>query len=386
MIDVKVVIGANFGDEGKGLMTDYFCHQSTSQNKKCIVVLSNGGAQRGHTVDTIDGKTHTFHHFGSGTFSGADTYCSQFFILNPMTFRKEFEDLASLGCTPKCFVDFRCMWSTPFDMLVNQIVEQTREDKKHGSCGMGIWETKCRYEKSPMLLNIKQFNNLNYEEKRNTLVSLRDNYFINRLNECGVKSVPSDWKDIFYSEFLLKNFIDDIKFFCENSINCTNDILKYYDTVVCENGQGLLLDQSLVSFYGNNLTPSNTGSLNSYNLVNKTFGDKDFSMELCYVSRSYMTRHGVGRFETECKKESINASMYDSNNVTNRFQDNLRYGELFIPGLIKRIDADSSICKDAKVSVAVTHMNECKLDISKLSKYNIYVSNDKIRDSVAVAE
>ena len=63
MKDIKIVIGANFGDEGKGLMTDYF-----SSNPNTIVVCSNGGAQRGHTVfESTTGTRHVFHHFGSGT-------------------------------------------------------------------------------------------------------------------------------------------------------------------------------------------------------------------------------------------------------------------------------------------------------------------------------
>ena len=60
---IKIVIGANFGDEGKGLITDFFSYCLPT-----LVVMSNGGAQRGHTVDTADGKHHVFKHFGSGTF------------------------------------------------------------------------------------------------------------------------------------------------------------------------------------------------------------------------------------------------------------------------------------------------------------------------------
>ena len=55
MKDIKIVIGANFGDEGKGLMVDYF-----SQKPNSIVVCSNGGAQRGHTVTTPNGIRHIF--------------------------------------------------------------------------------------------------------------------------------------------------------------------------------------------------------------------------------------------------------------------------------------------------------------------------------------
>lgn len=46
---VKVVIGANFGDEGKGLMADYFCSK-LSKNGSVLNIRFNGGAQAGHTV------------------------------------------------------------------------------------------------------------------------------------------------------------------------------------------------------------------------------------------------------------------------------------------------------------------------------------------------
>ncbi len=79
MKDIKIVIGGSFGDEGKGLITNYF-----SQKKNSIVICSNGGAQRGHTVTSPDGIRHVFHHFGSGTFNGAATYLPEDFILNPI--------------------------------------------------------------------------------------------------------------------------------------------------------------------------------------------------------------------------------------------------------------------------------------------------------------
>ena len=96
MKDIKIVIGANWGDEGKGLMTDYF-----SQKPNTIVVCSNGGAQRGHTVVTLDSIRHVFRHFGSGTFNGASTYLSEDFICNPIIFRQEYEELKTLGIRQK---------------------------------------------------------------------------------------------------------------------------------------------------------------------------------------------------------------------------------------------------------------------------------------------
>ena len=144
MRNIKIVIGANFGDEGKGLMTDYFCHQAEQRNENCIVVLHNGGAQRGHTVTTPTGIKHIFHHFGSGTFCGADTYCSKDFILNPMIFSQEFDELKVLGYEPKVYIHPLCKITTPFDMILNQIIEEHRSGNRHGSCGVGIYETLLR--------------------------------------------------------------------------------------------------------------------------------------------------------------------------------------------------------------------------------------------------
>ena len=81
MKDVKIVIGANYGDEGKGLMTRHFVLDSKT---KPIVVFHNGTAQRGHTVDYNATHRHVFHHFGSGTGDGAPTYFAETFLIHPM--------------------------------------------------------------------------------------------------------------------------------------------------------------------------------------------------------------------------------------------------------------------------------------------------------------
>ena len=62
---IKAIIGANFGDEGKGLAINHF-----SREGKNLVVRHNGGAQSGHTVER-DGKKFVFHELSSGSFNGA---------------------------------------------------------------------------------------------------------------------------------------------------------------------------------------------------------------------------------------------------------------------------------------------------------------------------
>lgn len=381
MTDIKVVIGSNFGDEGKGLFVHKFAYDAKLQNKKCLVVMSNGGAQRGHTVDLSSGISHIFKHFGSGTFDGADTYYSSYFILNPMEFMKEYNDLVdNYKIFPKVYCCGACHFSTPFDMIVNQIVEEHRGENKHGSCGMGIWETVYRYsvDKSTATINIWNFLNLQTLQQNYAIKQLRDNYFIKRLKEHGINKIPDKWKEIYYSEDLINHYLADLaRMGSRISFQPKWDS---YDTIIFENGQGLLLDGDN-TFYGDNTTPSHTGCLNAYKIIkNNSNISSDSDIELCYVSRSYMTRHGAGKFLTECDKSLINPNMFDVHNLKNEFQGELRYGELNVEGLLERIKNDSKIFYmgdfNVKTSIGITHMNEHFLDLSKLNTDGKIYSSD----------
>lgn len=377
---IKVVIGANFGDEGKGLMTDYFCHQSTLRGEKSIVVLHNGGAQRGHTVVTPDGNRHVFHHFGSGTLVGADTYLSEEFVLNPMIFRQEWEELESMKAIPKVYVNHTCRVTTPFDMILNQIIEESRDNARHGSCGMGIHETMirdvCNYP-------IEMWFDSSDEAKRYYLKEIR-NYLSERLLDFGINKIPDNWKEIVNSDLLIENFISELNFMGRNISIRFDRFIEYYDCVAFENGQGLLLDQNNTAYYPH-LTPSNTGIKNSLEIIAEMSCKPD--IEVCYVTRTYLTRHGAGRLDGECDKQEINPDMQDLTNVPNPHQGTLRYAKLIEKSLEERILKDFEPARKygAKLSLAITHENEYDYVFSNTFKKNfdcIYYSDGETRESV----
>ena len=377
---VKVVIGANFGDEGKGLMTDYFCHQSTLRGEKSLVVLHNGGAQRGHTVVTPDGNRHVFHHFGSGTLVGADTYLSEEFVLNPMIFRQEWEELESMKAIPKVYVNHTCRVTTPFDMILNQIIEESRDNARHGSCGMGIHETMirdvCNYP-------IEMWFDSSDEAKRYYLKEIR-NYLSERLLDFGINKIPDNWKEIVNSNLLIENFISELNFMGRNISIRFDRFIEYYDCVAFENGQGLLLDQNNTAHYPH-LTPSNTGIKNSLKIIAEMRCKPD--IEVCYVTRTYLTRHGAGRLDGECDKQEINPDMQDLTNVPNPHQGTLRYAKLIEKSLEERILKDFEPARKygAKLSLAITHENEYDYVFSNTFKKNfdyIYYSDGETRESV----
>lgn len=377
---IKVVIGANFGDEGKGLMTDYFCHQSTLRGEKSLVVLHNGGAQRGHTVVTPDGNRHVFHHFGSGTLVGSDTYLSGDFILNPIVFRQEWEELEEMGIAPKVYVHPKCRVTTPYDMIANQIVEESRDNARHGSCGMGIHETMirdvCNYP-------IEMWFDSSDEAKRYYLKEIR-NYLSERLLDFGINKIPDNWKEIVNSDLLIENFISELNFMGRNISIRFDRFIEYYDCVVFENGQGLLLDQNNNEYYPH-LTPSNTGIRNPLEIISKI--DCKLNIEVCYVTRTYLTRHGAGRLDGECDKQEINPDMQDLTNVPNPHQGTLRYAKLIEKSLEERILKDFEPARKygAKLSLAITHENEYDYVFSNTFKKNfdyIYYSDGETRESV----
>ena len=370
MKELKYVVGANFGDEGKGLMTDYFCHQAISSGKKVIGILPNGGAQRGHTVVTPEGKRHVFHHMSSGTFAGADTYFSVNFIINPMVFMQEYNELKP---NTKFYINDICKVSTPFDMLYNQAVEVTRGNNRHGSCGLGIFETIDRYKNtaySPYygdficpsigftcgireyLFRVKKY----YEEKARTQLG---------------KNI-SDIFDFWDSDGLVNHYILDFEQMM-SIVNICNEsyIEENYDVGVVELGQGLLLDSENHGYYPN-LTPSRTTFHGNAQYIQPPYGNIN-DLEVCYVTRTYLTRHGNGRLDNECKKEELSNNIEDKTNLPNEFQGSLRFAPLDVDSLIDRINKDFYFLNlpGARKTLAITHCDQL----------SIWENMDKILDN-----
>ncbi len=376
--EIKVVIGLNLGDEGKGLVTDYFAAQSFLANRRCLNVLTNGGSQRGHTVTLPSGERHVFRHFGSGSFLGAYTYLPEYYIVNPMNWAMEYRQLVGRGTILyPLFINKNCPLTTPYDMIANQMIEESRGSQRHGSCGVGIWETILRGG-----ITVGEMASKTDEEKAEYLRFVRDEYFTNRISSKGIIS-NKKWESIINSDTLIANYIYDFNWMIRNSILADDDILNKFQSIIFENGQGLLLDQN-ISGYGKNTTPSNTGLRNPSEIINKLKIDID--VEVCYVTRTYMTRHGVGRFDTECNHNIISGKIKsDLTNHFNEFQGNLRYGVLDWNAAEKRAveDFEKFGNPDWKLSFFFTHVNECSIPARyDFNSFCTYTSDGPTRNNI----
>ena len=343
------VIGANFGDEGKGLMTDLFCRTEAS----VINIRSNGGAQAGHTVCTADGKRHIFSHIGSGSFAGADTYLSEYFILNPMLFSKELEKLGrDIG---KIFIDRRCKVTLPCDMLMNQFVETMRGNSRHGSCGVGIFETIVRSRDSRYALDYDYVLKADRDAVRELINKINNEYCCKRAAELGITDgAEKELLDILANDMLTENYLDDLYDMAAICRGTDEQIIEEYDTAVFEGAQGLMLDQNREDYFPH-LTPSDTGMKNIRAILDRL---EKRDTEVCYVTRSFFTRHGAGRFDTESKDVAEEYGLYDKTNAPNEFQGVFRYGWFDLPEFMASLALDKKyIAKGERISIAVTHLD-----------------------------
>jgi len=395
---VKVIIGANYGDEGKGLATVYFAEQAQRQDQKCLNVLFNGGCQRGHTVETEDGFRHVYSHFGCGSHFGADTYFDRNFMVNPVMFIQECHKLTGKGeKIPKCFISPKCRVITIYDMLINQIRENHRGNDRHGSCGHGIWETRRRYDNGKFAKTFGELVNMKEFELHNYLYRIANEYSMNRLKYCGIslEDIPDRYMSHFCSEGLINHYIRDFKEMINHvKIAEFDDIVDQYDFIIFEGAQGLGLDEDNYIEI-----PHTTASHTNSDIPRERVENLDCEIEIVYVTRTYFTRHGAGRLITECPKEEINPDIVDLTNEPNDYQGTIRYGKFDKDDFWDRVCNDGYITpalshKVKDYAIFITHLNETNNEICGnitirelwLSSDKVYVADGKYTSNVKVLE
>jgi adenylosuccinate synthase len=314
-LKATAVIGSNFGDEGKGLMTDFFSERDN------LVIRYNGGAQAGHTVETPEGQRHIFSHFGAGTMRGAWTYLSRHFVCNPIVFVRELMELERLEIDPKIVVDPRCLITTPYDIMLNRFAEESRGDHRHGSVGVGFGETIERSQHFAFRLTVDELYALEISRIRSRLDLIRDLWVPRRIKQLGLR-LTKEQIDLVNDTGITDTFLDDLCTFWTNTTRSKPNALKGFEKIVFEGAQGLMLDQDYGLFP--HVTRSSTGLLNICDLV-QDFGITE--LDAVYVTRSYLTRHGAGPLIGE-KESTRFPHLVDPTNIPNDWQGAMRFAPL----------------------------------------------------------
>lgn len=380
MREIKAVIGKNFGDEGKGRMVDLLCGEALERGRTALVVRHNGGAQAGHTVE--DGKFRfVFHQLGSGSRLNVPVYWSNTFLPDLLKLGEEVEEFrAQPGVNPLpviVYADPDCTCVTIYDVLLNSLAESLRGMRRHGSCGMGIYETVLRKRKAAggaFAFCLGDLENRDPERIARMMRVIRDEYVPERVREIFKDSseVPfaaHEWLELIGDDNLLLNSAEIMWENFNRFVRLTKPgrLFDRYDTVLFENAQGLLLDEDNRAYFPH-LTPSHTGLLNVRNIVREAESDRRSapfsSFDVHYVTRTYVTRHGPGQLDYECPAGELNTSMQDRTNRNNRWQGRLRYakhpsGSAFWGPVLRDFQSFGlRSCLPARLFMDVTHMDE----------------------------
>ncbi len=328
-----ITVGLGFGDCAKGSCVDYLSRLHNAD----LVVRYNGGHQCGHNVVLPNGTHHCFHQYGSGTFAGVKTYLGRNMIISPEALLDETVQLQKKGIdnpASMLTINFDALVTTPWHALMNQMTEIERNDKAHGSCGVGVGETRkywinrgCDaiyvydlvgiggYTRPFTLLDKLELMRQRYIAEAQKVVSSRTANKLQAMYEIS----PQAWVH------KIRSIMQAFTF---------SNALPKFGTAIFEGAQGILLDEN----YGfhPHTTWSTTTSRHAFDELNDT-GNVDVTV--LGITRTYQTRHGNGPLPTWTPKRKIKGE----HNKENDWQNNFRVGKFDVPLTKYAIKADGNI-------------------------------------------
>ena len=313
-MSVDVLLGLQWGDEGKGKIVDYLAP------KYDFIARFQGGPNAGHTLE-FDGLKHVLHQIPSGIFrDNKHNIIGNGVVLDPVIFIDEIiqiEKKFNLDLTKILSISTRAQLISPVHRLLDKILEKNKGDSKIGSTLKGIGPTY-QDKIGRHGLRVGEVLSKNFNDKYNKQKSYHDNFLDGHYDQ----SFIDEEKKFFESIKKLKKFkIVDTEYLMNKNINRGKNIL-------AEGAQGTLLDIDFGSYPF--VTSSNTTTAGaciglgiSPNKILNVFG----------VFKAYCTRVGAGPFPTELfddigKKIASNGNEFGS--TTGRAR---RCGWLDIPAL-----------------------------------------------------
>lgn len=283
-----IVLGAQWGDEGKGKMTDYLAEEAD------VVVRFQGGNNAGHTVEVGD-KQYKLHLIPSGIlYDDKVNVIGNGVVVDPQALFEEISYLEGLGAkiTPeKLIISDRAHLIMPYHKVLDKLKEKARGKNDIGTTGKGIGPCYTdKFERCGIrvcdLLHEEVF-----EEKLRENVKMKNDMITKVLGgeALDVEKILADYKE--YAK-KLRPFVKD------TSVEVF-DAIKSDKNVLFEGAQGMLLDIDYGTYPY--VTSSNT---TSGGVCNGTGVGPTLITNAIGIAKAYTTRVGKGPFPTELLDET----------------------------------------------------------------------------------
>ena len=216
---VKAVVGANWGDEGKGKITDMLAREAD------IIVRFQGGANAGHTIVNNYGK-FALHTLPSGVFYDHTTsIIGNGVALNIPVFFKEYKEVVDRGVpAPKVLISDRAQIVMPYHILFDQYEEERLAGKSFGSTKSGIAPFYSdKYAKIGF-----QVNELFFEDRlkeKLTRVLETKNVLLEHLYHKPLLSVDEIFEELMRYKEMVAPYVCDVSAYLWNAIHEGKQIL-----------------------------------------------------------------------------------------------------------------------------------------------------------------
>ncbi|MEB3273236.1 MAG: adenylosuccinate synthase [Prochlorothrix sp.] len=280
-----IVIGAQWGDEGKGKITDLL---SNSAN---VVVRYQGGVNAGHTV-VVNDQTFKLHLIPSGILY-PDTQCiiGSGTVIDPKTLLAELDQLHALQVsTDNLFISETAHVTMPYHRLFDQASEQQRGNYKLGTTGRGIGPTYADKSERNGIRIIDLMHLERLEEKIRWTITQK-NVLLEKLYDLE----PLD-ADAVIAEYA--GYADRLRPYVVDSSLQLYEAVKNRQNILFEGAQGTLLDLDHGTYpYVTSSNPVAGGACIGAG-IGPTMIDRVIG-----VAKAYTTRVGEGPFPTELEGE-----------------------------------------------------------------------------------
>jgi len=282
IMSIRVVVGAQWGDEGKGKIVDLL---SSSAD---FVVRYQGGANAGHTLNFGDQKI-VLHLVPSGIFNGnARCVIGNGVVIEPRALLEEIEEIRQRGIDleDRLFISSAAHVILPYHRVLDQVKEKHRGEDAIGTTGRGIGPAYVSKVSRVGIRMADLFHQEIFAEK------LRDN--LEDINEALTHVYKEDPIEL---DPILEESLEAAEKLCPfitNTASLLHEAVKSGDEILLEGAQGSLLDLDHGTYpYVTSSSPTSGGACTGTGLPPTAID------HVMGISKAYCTRVGNGPFPTE---------------------------------------------------------------------------------------
>ena len=278
----RIVIGAQWGDEGKGKIVDLLSAEAE------YVVRYQGGANAGHTLK-FDDTTIVLHLIPSGMFNGnSKCVIGNGVVIDPIALMKEIKEVEELGVDLKerLYISGSAHLILPYHKKLDQVKEKSRGSEAIGTTGRGIGPA---YVSKVARVGIRMQDLLNFDSLSKKIISnLKD------INKALIKVHDEEPIDAQIMIKELRTAVDYVKPYICNTSEILHDAYQAKKNILLEGAQGTLLDVDHGTYpYVTSSCPTAGGACTGSGIPPLAI------THVIGITKAYCTRVGNGPFTTE---------------------------------------------------------------------------------------